>query len=115
MWLMLQADEPGDYVVATGQMISAGEFARRVFARLSLPADRHLRYDERYLRAAEVDALQGDAGKARDALGWSPRRTVDDLIEDMVASDLELARRERLIRDSGPQTDAPAWSERWAS
>ncbi len=115
MWLMLQADEPGDYVVATGQMIAAGEFARRVFARLSLSAERHLRYDERYLRAAEVDALQGDAGKARAVLGWAPRRTVDDLIEDMVVSDLELARQERLIRDSGKPADAPTWSERWAS
>jgi GDPmannose 4,6-dehydratase len=101
MWLMLQQDEPDDYVVATGEMISVREFAERVFARLDLDWEQHVRFDPRYLRPTEVDALQGDASKARERLGWAPRHSLDDLIREMVEADLRLAEQERLLRDHG--------------
>jgi GDPmannose 4,6-dehydratase len=116
MWLMLQQDEPGDYVIATGEMISAGEFARRAFARLALDADRHIRFDPRYLRAAEVDALRGDATRARERLGWRPETSLEEMIDEMVASDLVLARQERLLHDHRAEIDAtPEWARRQAS
>jgi GDPmannose 4,6-dehydratase len=101
MWLMLQQDRPDDYVVATGEMVSVADFLGRVFSRLNLEPDRHVRFDERYLRPSEVDALQGDASKARRDLGWRPRASLDDLIDEMVAHDLKLAERERLLHDHG--------------
>jgi GDPmannose 4,6-dehydratase len=101
MWMMLQHDEPDDFVVATGQMVSIAEFAQRAFGRVGLDSERHIRFDERYVRPSEVDALQGDASKARRILGWQPRHTLDTLIADMIDSDLELARRERLLADNG--------------
>jgi GDPmannose 4,6-dehydratase len=106
MWLMLQQEEPGDYVVATGEMISTGDFAERAFRRVGLDAARHIRFDPRYLRAAEVDALCGDASRARERLGWTPRTSLDALIDDMIAGDLLLARQERLLRDHDAQLAA---------
>jgi GDPmannose 4,6-dehydratase len=105
MWLMLQHERPEDFVIATGEMVTIGEFARRVFGRLGLDWERHIRFDERYLRPSEVDALQGDPTKARRMLGWRPRHSLDDLIRDMVDADLELARRERLLLDNGLSPD----------
>ena len=101
MWLMLQQPEPDDYVVATGEMISVRDFAERVFALLDLDWEQHVRFDPRYLRPTEVDALQGDPSKARAQLGWAPRSSVDDLIREMVDADLRLAQQERLLRDHG--------------
>ena len=101
MWLMLHRDEPGDYVVATGRSISVREFGEMVFARLGLRFEDHARFDPRYLRPAEVVALQGDAGKARRELGWEPTTDVEALAGMMAESDLELARRERTMRDAG--------------
>ena len=101
MWLMLQQPEPDDYVVATGEMISVRDFATRVFAALDLDWEQHVRFDPRYLRPTEVDALQGDATKARERLGWAPRYSIDDLIREMVEADLRLAEQERLLRDHG--------------
>jgi GDPmannose 4,6-dehydratase len=101
MWLMLQQPAPDDFVIATGTTVSVREFAERVFSRLGLDWERHVRHDPRYLRPSEVDVLQGDASKARAELGWSPRHTLDDLIADMLAHDLELARREKLLREHG--------------
>ncbi len=101
MWLMLQQPEADDYLIATGEMISVREFAGRVFSLLDLDWEQHVRFDPRYLRPTEVDALQGDARKARERLGWAPRTTLDELIEEMVESDLRLAEQERLLRDHG--------------
>ncbi len=99
MWMMLQQGRGDDYVIATGQSWSVREFAERAFACVGLRAEDHIRFDERYTRPSEVDELCGDWSKARTALGWKPRTTLDELVKMMVESDLELARREKLIRE----------------
>jgi len=92
MYLMLQQPSGDDYVIATGEMHSVGEFAEKAFARVGLDWRDHVRTDDRYRRPVEVDALRGDAGKARRALGWSPRVTFDQLVIEMV--DAEMAKLE---------------------
>jgi GDPmannose 4,6-dehydratase len=101
MWLMLQQDEGDDYVVATGERHSVREFCELVFRLLDLDWERHVRLDERYLRPAEVDVLQGDSQKAREVLSWKPRTPFTELVEMMVAADLDLARQERALVDAG--------------
>jgi GDPmannose 4,6-dehydratase len=101
MWLMLQHDEPDDFVVATGEMYSVREFVEQVFQRLNLDWEQYVEIDPRYFRPTEVEALQGDASKARDVLGWKPKTTFAELVDVMVASDLELAQRERTLIDAG--------------
>jgi len=101
MWLMLQQNKPDDYVVATGRTISVKEFARLCFDHAGLSLKKHVEFDKRYLRPAEVDLLLGDASKARRKLGWKPRTDVETLARMMVDSDLELAARERTLRDAG--------------
>ena len=88
MWLMLQCDEPDDYVVATGTGCSVREFAEHSFARVGLVAADHIRFDERYLRPSEVDALVGDASKAERVLGWKARTHAADLARLMVDADV---------------------------
>lgn len=95
MWLMLQQEEPDDYVVATGETHSVQEFLDRVFAKLDLDPAEHVVIDPRYFRPAEVDLLVGDASKAREKLGWEPRMGFEELIDTMVEHDLRLARREK--------------------
>jgi GDPmannose 4,6-dehydratase len=89
MWLMLQADEPADYVVATGETHAVREFLDLAFAHAGLEPDDHVTLDERYLRPAEVDHLVGDASKARAELGWEPEVSFRELVELMVDADLE--------------------------
>ena len=90
MWLMLQQDEPGDYVVATGETHSVRELVDVAFGRVGLdPAD-YVRTDPKYLRPAEVEHLIGDASKARERLGWTPKTSFEDLVQLMVDADLEL-------------------------
>ena len=101
MWRMLQQDQPDDYVVATGVSLSIRDFLELVFAQLDLDWKEHVEIDPRYFRPAEVDHLEGDAGKARAALGWEPKTDVKSLAAMMVASDLGLARREAVLRDAG--------------
>ena len=101
MWRMLQQDRPDDYVVATGVAISIREFLDRVFGRLDLDWKEYVEIDPRYFRPAEVDHLEGDAGKARAELGWEPKTDVGTLAAMMVDSDLQLARREAVLRDAG--------------
>ncbi|RMG45420.1 MAG: GDP-mannose 4,6-dehydratase [Acidobacteria bacterium] len=101
MWLMLQREEPGDYVVATGETHSVREFVEEAFGLAGLDWRDHVETDPRYLRPTEIDALCGDASKARRELGWSPKVGFRELVRMMVESDLELARRERLLRDAG--------------
>jgi len=103
MWLMLQQNEPGDYVIATGKQHSVGEFVEEAFGLLDLDWRKHVATDPRYLRPAEVDSLLGDASKARRVLGWQPRITFQELVRMMVESDLALARRERLLADAAPE------------
>jgi GDPmannose 4,6-dehydratase len=101
MWLMLQQDSPGDYVVATGEAHSVAEFCQAAFAHAGLNWQDHVRTDPRFLRPAEVDHLLGDSSKARQALGWEPEVRFDGLVKMMVDSDMKLARRERALVDAG--------------
>jgi GDPmannose 4,6-dehydratase len=89
MWLMLQQDEPSDYVVATGEPHSVREFVEFAFERAGLDWERHVVHDPRFLRPAEVDQLIGDASKALEDLGWQPRTSFRELVEMMVDADLE--------------------------
>ncbi|MPZ87530.1 MAG: GDP-mannose 4,6-dehydratase [Nitriliruptorales bacterium] len=109
MWLMLQQDEPSDYVVATGRRASVRTFCEAVFGMLDLDWSDHVGIDKRYLRPAEVDLLQGDASKAARILGWKPRTSFDELVRMMVTADLELARQERALVDAGLKQ--PAWRD----
>jgi GDPmannose 4,6-dehydratase len=90
MWLMLQQDEPDDYIVATGETHSVREFVECAFRLAGLDPDRYLVCDARLIRPAEVDLLLGDASKARARLGWAPATRFHELIRDMVAADLAL-------------------------
>jgi GDPmannose 4,6-dehydratase len=108
MWLMLQADEPDDYVIATGETHSVREFLEEVFGCLDLDWRKHVEIDPRYCRPTEVDLLVGDAGKAKGKLGWAPRVTFKELARIMVEADLELARREKHNESYMPHESAPA-------
>jgi GDPmannose 4,6-dehydratase len=92
MWLMLQQDEPDDYVIATGKAHSVRELVRIAFDHVGLDPDDHVRLDPRFLRPAEVEHLIGDASKAREKLGWEPRTSFEEMIRLMVDADLELLR-----------------------
>jgi len=100
MWMMLQQDEPDDYVVATGETHSVQEFVERAFAEAGIDDwRRYVRQDPKFYRPAEVDLLIGDATKARTKLGWKPEVDFPGLVTMMVAHDLELeARRARRDR-----------------
>jgi len=99
MWMMLQADKPDDYVVATGETHSVREFLDEVFGCLGLDWKKHVAIDPRYFRPAEVDLLLGDATKVRRALGWEPKVTFKALAKMMTEHDLRIARRERALQD----------------
>ncbi len=88
MWRMLQQEEPGDYVVATGVSHTIEELLEKAFSFLGLDWRDHLVQDPRFLRPSEVDSLRGDASKARKVLGWEPKVTFDELVRMMVRSDL---------------------------
>ncbi len=94
MWRMLQADTPEDYVLATGVGITVREFLEIAFGHADLDWREHVRFDPRYLRPTEVDALIGDASKARDMLGWTPTVDGRQLARLMVDADLEAAKFE---------------------
>jgi GDPmannose 4,6-dehydratase len=127
-WLMLQQAQPEDFVIATGRRASVREFVVRVAARLGLTLEFEgsgtgeigritaiegdmapganvgqvaLRIDPRYLRPAEVDRLVGDAARAREKLGWQPVATLDDLVDEMVSHDHDLARRWLTLNSAG--------------
>jgi GDPmannose 4,6-dehydratase len=90
MWLMLQQDEPEDYVIATGEAHSVRELVEVAFARVGIDPDKHVRIDPAFLRPAEVEHLIGDASKARSKLGWVPRTSFEEMVQLMVDADLEL-------------------------
>lgn len=89
MWRMLQADEPKDYVLATGEGITVRDFLQTSFAHAGLNWEDHVRFDERYLRPTEVDSLIGDATRAREELGWVPTIRGHELAKLMVDADIE--------------------------
>ena len=107
MWLMLQQPEPDDYVVATGESHSVRDFLEAAFGCVDLDWQDHVEIDPRYFRPTEVDVLEGDASKARNALGWKPRMSFQELVRTMVQHDVELARQEQTLRSAGHV--APAW------
>ena len=91
MWKMLQASEPSDYVLATGRSYTVRDFVETAFEYAGLDWQRYVKFDERYLRPAEVDALIGDASKAESWLGWKPQVFMPDLARLMVDADYESA------------------------
>jgi GDPmannose 4,6-dehydratase len=95
MWLMLQADKPEDYVIATGETHTVREFLDETFRCLELDPERYVEIDPRYFRPTEVDMLLGDASKAREQLGWTPRVGFNELVKMMVEADLRLAEAEK--------------------
>jgi GDPmannose 4,6-dehydratase len=97
MWLMLQADVANDFVVATGETHSIREFLDEAFGLLDVDWKRHVEYDARYERPAEVDLLLGDATRARNALGWKPKVGFKELVRMMIDSDLRLAEQEKVV------------------
>jgi GDPmannose 4,6-dehydratase len=101
MWMMLQQDEPDDYVIATGDRHSVREFCEAAFTLVDLDWEEYVRIDERYMRPSEVDLLEGDAAKARRILGWEPDITFDQLVAMMVQADMKLAAQERTLVDAG--------------
>jgi GDPmannose 4,6-dehydratase len=116
-WLMLQQNQPEDFVIATGEQHSIREFVEAAASELNVSLiwrgrgpdergyDSHghciVRIDPRYLRPAEVDSLIGHAAKARSQLGWQPRVTFRELVREMVMADLGAAERDRLVTTSG--------------
>lgn len=101
MWLMLQQDKPGDYIIATGESHSVKEFAAAVFDYLGLDWQKYVAIDRRYFRPTEVDHLQGDAGKARRILRWKPKVKFKELVRMMTDADMELAEKEKILKDHG--------------
>jgi GDPmannose 4,6-dehydratase len=99
MWLMLQADEPDDFVIATGTAYTVRDFLQISFEHAGLDWERYVRFDERYLRPTEVDALIGDPSKAAEVLSWKPKVLAPDLAKLMVDSDYEVALAE--VRSRG--------------
>jgi GDPmannose 4,6-dehydratase len=129
MWLMLQQDEPDDYVIATGEQHSVREFVELAFAKAGMkiawqgegleevgvlvdgdeecccrPGEPVVCIDPRYFRPTEVDTLLGDSSKARAKLGWKPEVTFDELVEEMVREDIRRAQQEILLRRKGYTT-----------
>ena len=106
MWMMLQHDEPDDFVIATGESHSIREFAQLAFAHVGLDWERYVKVDPRYYRPAEVDFLRGNAAKAKRILGWEPRTSFPQLVELMVDADVKLledALSGRLLRSDRDQ------------
>jgi GDPmannose 4,6-dehydratase len=100
MWLMLQEDEPTDFVIATGEIHSVRDLVDVAFGHVGIDPAQHVRTDPKFTRPAEVEHLVGDATKARELLGWEPRTGFEDMIRLMVDSDLEL------LRAGAPQKQA---------
>jgi len=97
IWRMMQHDQPGDYVIATGEMHTVREFVEEAFGYLDLDWTPHVAIDPRYFRPTETDRLCGDASKARQVLGWEPTVTFRQLVRMMVDADLRRAQEEKLL------------------
>jgi GDPmannose 4,6-dehydratase len=93
MWMMLQQDEPSDFVIASNEAHSVRELVNIAFARVGLDPDEHVRVDPQFYRPAEVDHLIGDYSKAKEKLGWQPRTSFEELVNLMVDADLEMLSR----------------------
>ncbi len=98
MWLMMQQDEPDDYVIATGEAHSVREFVEAAFNHVNLDWRQFVEIDERYYRPAEVDYLLGDTRKAKQKLGWQAKIRFPDLVAMMVEADLKIAQEQRVLK-----------------
>jgi len=105
MWLMLQQDEPDDYVIATGESHSVREFAEKTFSIVHLDWHKYIKTDKRFLRPLDINYLQGDYSKAKRKLNWEPRVRFDELVGKMVKEDLD--RWERWQKGMRFPWDAP--------
>ncbi len=101
MWLMLQQDNPDDFVVATGETYTVKHFVETVFSKLDLDWQEHVEIDPRYFRPAEVECLLGDNSKAKTLLKWQPETSFAQLVDLMVESDMRLAQKEKILKDAG--------------
>lgn len=101
MWKMLQQETPDDYVIATGKMISVKDFCEYAFNLVGLDYKKYVVIDKKYFRPAEVDILMGDTTKAKEKLNWVPKVNVFDLTKMMVDSDMELAKKEYVLKKNG--------------
>ncbi|MEY2408235.1 MAG: GDPmannose 4,6-dehydratase [Verrucomicrobiota bacterium] len=102
MWLMLQQPEPDDYVIATGETHSVSEFLEMAFRHMGLDWKKHVEFDPRYFRPAEVDLLIGDPSKAKKKLGWEPKTKFAELVKLMVDEDVRLLKEHREGRSKLP-------------
>jgi GDPmannose 4,6-dehydratase len=107
MWRMLQADEPQDYVLATGQSYTVRDFVVAAFEHAGLDWEKHVRRDERYVRPTAPGSLIGDASRARDRLGWQATTHTRELVGIMVDADLE-----SIASEGEPWIDAPRFPAR---
>jgi GDPmannose 4,6-dehydratase len=89
MWMMLQQDEPDDYVIATGVMRSVSDFLEAAFGMAGLDWKKHVIVDDAFLRPADVHELRGDASKAAKKLGWKPKTSFEELVREMLETDLK--------------------------
>ena len=101
MWLMLQAEAPGDFVVSTSEAYSVREFLDAAGEVAGIDWKQYVEIDPRYFRPTEVDYLLGDSTRARATLGWKPKVSFKQLVKIMVEHDLELASQEKMLRDAG--------------
>lgn len=99
MWLIMQQQTPGDYVLGTGQIHTVRDFVRIAFARVGLEWEKYVKEDPRFYRAVEAKPLIADSRKAREELGWSPRMSFQELVESMVDDDMQ---RLSLMQESAP-------------
>lgn len=111
MWLMLQQEQPDDFVVATGEAYSVQEFLETAFGLVGLDWREYVKIDPRYFRPTEVDYLLGDATKASKQLHWQPRCSFQELVRMMVEHDLELARQELTLKEAGHWVNFPGLSD----
>jgi GDPmannose 4,6-dehydratase len=100
MWLMLQQDEPDDYVIATNETHTVREFLEETFACLDMDWNEFVGFDKKYERPAEVDLLIGNPEKAKKQLGWEPKTTFKELVALMVQEDMKLAQREKALAEA---------------
>ncbi|MGB0369718.1 MAG: GDP-mannose 4,6-dehydratase [Opitutales bacterium] len=100
MWLMLQQDNPDDYVCATNETHTVKEFVEETFGLLDLDWKEYVKFDPRYERPAEVDLLIGDPAKLKKQIGWEPKVKFKELVKIMTESDLKLARKELAIKEA---------------
>ena len=100
MWLMLQQDNPDDYVIATNETHTVREFLEETFACLDLDWNEYVGFDKKYERPAEVDLLIGNPQKAKKQLGWEPQTTFKGLVSLMVEEDMKLAQQEKTLAEA---------------